>query len=78
MSVGAGVTKRGYVDPKVPIAERPVFHGKEDLRRMYLECFELEDKYFLNFEYGIVVDQSVPPKVHAPRRVPIELKTSCV
>ena len=63
MSVGAGVTKRGYVDPKVPIAERPVFHGKEDLRRMYLECFELEDKYFLNFEYEIVVDQSVPPSM---------------
>ena len=43
---------------KSPIAERPVFHGKEDLRRMYLECFELEDKYFLNFEYEIVVDSS--------------------
>ncbi len=63
-----------YINPSVPIDDRPPIRDKEDLRRMYPECFEQKGKGFLNFEYDIKLDSSVPPKVHPPRRVPMELK----
>ena len=64
----------GYIDPNVPLEDRPPIGGKEDLKRMYPECFETEGKHFLDFEYSIRVDPSVIPKAHPPRRVPLELK----
>jgi hypothetical protein len=72
--VSMDVRKEGYINPSVPIAERPPINSKEDLRIMYPECFEQEGKHFLNFEYDIKLDPAVPPKVHPPRRVPLELK----
>ena len=64
----------GYIDPSVPIEERPPINSKEDLRRMYPECFTLEGKYFKIFKYDIKTDPNVQPKQHPPRRVPLELK----
>ena len=64
----------GYIDPCVPISERPRINGKEDLRRMYPECFETKGKHFLDFEYSIKLDPSVKPQANPPRRVPLELK----
>ena len=66
--------KKEYIMPNVPISERPRIRGKEDLRRMYPECFETQGKHFLDFEYTIKIDPSVKPKANPPRRVPLELK----
>ena len=66
--------EEGYIDPEVPISERPTITSKEELRKMYPECFEQEGKYFKDFEYKIKLDPSVKPKVHPPRRMPLELK----
>ena len=41
---------------------------------MYPECFKDQGKHFLDFEYTIKIDESVPPKAHPPRRVPLELQ----
>ena len=41
---------------------------------MYPECFNHKDKHFLDFEYKIKLDKSVKPRIHAQRRVPIELR----
>ena len=65
----------GYIDSSVPISERPTINGKEDLKRMYPECFETKGKHFLDFEYSIKLDPSVKPQANPPRRVPLELKT---
>ena len=66
------IKKERYIDSSVPIVERPQINSKEDLRRMYPECFEQEGKHFLNFEYDIKLDPAVPPKVHPFRRVPLD------
>ena len=66
--------QEGYIASDVPISERPVIRSKEDLLKMYPECFEREGKYFLDFEYDIKVDPEAKPKVHPPRRCPLELK----
>ena len=59
----------------LPVEERPPIRGKEDLLKMYPECFEQGvDKHFKNFEYEIKVDPQVPPKIHPPRRIPLELR----
>ena len=67
-------SKEGYIDPEVPMSERPAIHGKEDLLKMYPECFDLKGKYFKDFEYTIKLDPSVKPKVHPPRRIAMEVK----
>ena len=41
----------GYIDLNVPIEERPAISSKEDLFKMYPECFQQKGKYFKNFEY---------------------------
>ena len=64
----------GYIAENIPFSERPPINSKEDLKKMYPECFEQERKHFLDFEYDIKVDQKIPPKVHPPRRVPLELR----
>ena len=45
---------------------------KQDLISHYAECFNGIGKF--QGEYHIVLDPSVPPVVHPPRRVPISLK----
>ena len=40
-----------YIDSNVPIEERPPINCKEDLKKMYPECFEQKGKCFENFEY---------------------------
>ena len=50
--------KEGYIDPSVPIQDRPAINGKEELRKMYPECFEKEGKHFLDFEYSSLVEYS--------------------
>ena len=63
---GILVPRRGgsYIDPGIPISERPPITSKEDLKEMYPECFEDQGKHFLDFEYTIKIDESVPPKAH--------------
>ena len=68
------IRQEGYIEKDVPLSDRPPINSKEDLKRMYPECFDQDGKHFLNFEYSIKVDQRVQPKVHPPRRVPLELK----
>ena len=59
----------------MPLEDRPTIKDKKDLLRMYPECFEQEGKYFKNFEYEIKLDPGAQPKVHPPRRVPLEVKS---
>ena len=66
--------KEGYISPSVPMSERPSINTKEDLLRMYPECFDPHGKFFKNFEYEIKIDPDVKPKIHPPHRCAIELK----
>ena len=43
----------GYINPNVPVEERPAISSKEDLLKMYSECFQQKGKYFKKFEYDI-------------------------
>ena len=65
---------RHYVDPATPIEDRPPINSKEDLLRMYPECFKHEGRYFKNFQYEIKVDPSAQPKARPARRVPFEVR----
>ena len=65
---------RHYVDPTTPIEDRPPINSKEDLLRMYPECFKHEGRYFKNFQYEIKVDPSAQPKARPARRVPFEVR----
>ena len=58
------VRGNGYINSNVPIEDRPLVRNKEDLRRMYPECFETEGKGFQDYEYEIKLDPSISPKVH--------------
>ena len=63
-----------YVDRAVPIEQRPAIQSKEDLKKMYPECFDPNEKFFKDYHYEIRCDPAVEPKVDPPRRVPIELR----
>ena len=65
---------RCYISPDVLLKDRPPIGGKEDLKKMFPECFVTEGKHFLDFECSIKLDPTVLPKAHPPRRVPLELK----
>ena len=65
---------RHYVDSTTPIEDRPPINSKEDLLRMYPECFKHEGRYFKNFQYEIKVDPSAQPKARPARRVPFEVR----
>ena len=62
-----------YIDPSTPIEDRPQINSKEDLLRMYPECFKQEGRYFQNFRYEIKIDPTAQPKARAARRVPFEI-----
>lgn len=62
------------IDPNTPTELRPPIKDKEDLIQMYPECFNDTVGCFEHYEYHITVDPDVPPVVHPPRRVALELK----
>ena len=72
-AVGAEERRSGkYIKSDTPLDERPAITKKDDLKEMYPECFdnsESKPRYF-----GITLDQSTSGTIHAPRRVPLELK----
>ena len=55
-----------YISPSTPIDQRPVIRDKADLKKMYPEWFDPNDKYWKDYQYGIKID---------PRRIPLELKS---
>ena len=63
-----------YIAPGTSFHKRPPIKSKDDLKAMYPECFNHKDKHFLNFEYKIKLDERVKPRIHAQRRLPIELR----
>ena len=73
---GNDVSVKGklYVHPETPIDERPPIKSKPDLKEMYPECFTNVTNCFPNYEYHIELDHNAKPVVHAPRRIPLELK----
>ena len=73
-SSSVNTNHKEYIHPSVPIAERPTIRDKQQLRQMYPECFNQSNKHFLNFEYDIKMNPSASPKVHPPRRVPLEIR----
>ena len=64
-----------YIPPDIPIDERPSINSKEQLRKMYPECFENgPQNAFPNYEYHITTDPNVKPVIHSPRRIPLGLR----
>ena len=63
-----------YVHPSTPIDKRPSIKNKADLKKMYPECFTNVTNCFPDYEYHIELDMNVRPVIHAPRRIPLELK----
>lgn len=63
-----------YIESHVPLEERPSISSKQDLMEMYPECFNGTVGCFDDYTYHITLDSEVPPVVHAPRRVPKQLK----
>ena len=63
-----------YIESRVALEERPSIRSKQDLMEMYPECFNGTVGCFDDYTYRITLDPEVPPVVHAPRRVPIQLK----
>ena len=58
----------------MPLDERPPIRSKQELMEMYPECFNDTVGCFEDYTYYITLDPKVPPVVHAPRKIPIELK----
>ena len=63
-----------YIGSHVPLEERPSITSKQELMDMYPECFNGTVGCFDDYRYHITLDPEVSPVVHAPRKVPIELK----
>ena len=63
-----------YIRSHVPLEEHPPIRNKQELMEMYPECFNGTVGCFEDYTYRITLDLKVPPVVHAPRKVPIELK----
>ena len=42
---------------------------------MYPECFDQNDRYRKDYQYDIKIVPAVQPKIHPPRRIPLELKS---
>ena len=63
-----------YIESHVSLEEQPSIRSKQDLMEMYPECFNSTVGCFDDYTYHITLDPEVPPVVHAPRRVPIQLK----
>lgn len=53
---------------------RPSIRSKQDLMGMYPECFNGTVGCFEDYTYHITLDPEVPPVVHVPRKVSVELK----
>ena len=58
----------------VPLEERPSITCKQELMEMCPECFNGAVGCFDDCTYHITLYPEVLPVVHAPRKVPIELK----
>ena len=63
-----------YIESHVPIEVRSSIRSKQDLTEMYPECFNSRVGCFEDDTYHITLDLQVPAVVHAPRKVPVELK----
>ena len=63
-----------YIGSHVPLEERPSITSKQELMDMYPECFNGTVGCFDDYTYHITLDPEVSPVVHAPRKVPTELK----
>ena len=63
-----------YIRSHVPLEERPPIRNKQELMEMYPECFNGTVGCFADYTYHITLDPKMPPVVHVPRKVPIELK----
>ncbi|PFX31891.1 Uncharacterized protein K02A2.6 [Stylophora pistillata] len=72
--VGTCKESSNYIGSHVPLEERPSITSKQELMEMYPECFNGTVGSFGDYTYHITLDPEVSPVVHAPRKVPIELK----
>ena len=63
-----------YIESHVPLEKRAPIKNKQELMEMYPECFNGKVGCFEDYTYHITLDPEVLPVVHAPRKVPIELK----
>ncbi|KAI8487966.1 hypothetical protein Bbelb_344140 [Branchiostoma belcheri] len=70
---GINLKKSHRIKERTPIIDRPPIGNKEDLIKMYPECFDDTVGCF-DEEYHITIDPKVEPVVHPPRRVPLELR----
>ena len=63
-----------YIESHVALEERPPIRSKQELMEMYPECFNGTVGCFEDYTHHITLDPKVPPVIHAPHKVPIELK----
>lgn len=63
-----------YIESHVPIEVRSSIRSKQDLTEMYPECFNSRVGCFEDDTYHITLDLQVPAVVHAPCKVPVEVK----
>ena len=71
---GSNRKSSNYIESHVSLEEWPSIRSKQDLMEMYPECFNGTVGCFDDYTYHITLDPEVPLVVHAPRRVPIQLK----
>ena len=76
LAQNSGTRKKSpnYIRSNLPLKERPAIRSKQELMEMYPECFNGTVGCFDDYTYHITLDPEVSPVVHAPRKVPIELK----
>ena len=62
-----------YIRPKADLETRPQIRSNEQLKHMYLECFDGIDE-FKNFEYHIELDPKLKPRIQTPYKVPLPIE----
>ena len=72
VTLNCSVKSDDYIPSDMPLDQRPPINSKEHLRKMYPECFDGVDR--MNRYFKITIDKTVPSVIHAPRRVPVEIK----
>ena len=63
-----------YIESHVSLEEWPSIRSKQDMMEMYPECCNGTVGCLDDYTYHITLDPEVPPVVHTPCRVPIQLK----
>ena len=62
-----------YIRPNVDLGTRPQIRSKEQLKRMYPECFDGIGE-FKNYEYHIELDPKFKPRIQTPHKIALSIE----